>query len=253
MVEAFYEHVFRGDPHYFEDGLEKATNKFFVGNETEFYFMHAVQVKAVERVYPLDPLERYIGRLEEVLRSLEVDKSLILLWSFAIWLCEIKKCGESLKFWDAFIENEPDLAEAYYYRGVTHAELNQPEKEIEDYKKAIESKLGLAGNYTAVGIKYSEIGKYGESARYLRKGGFSFLKLWHEGDAAKSFDLCFNLRNYSGMSIGLPIVILYFLARKITAEGAEERRALNRLFPLCAYLRTLRLNSLLVAVCSMFR
>jgi len=26
-----------------------------------------------------------------------------------------------------------------------------------------------------------------------------------------------------GMSIGLPIAILYFLARKITAEDAEER------------------------------
>ena len=59
--------------------------------------------------------------------------------------------------------------------------------------------------------------------------------------------------NYSGMLIGLPIAILYFLARKITAEGAEERRAFNRLFPLCASLRTLRLNSLLVAVCSMSR
>jgi hypothetical protein len=29
--------------------------------------------------------------------------------------------------------------------------------------------------------------------------------------------------NYSGVLIGLPIAILYFLTRKITAEGAEER------------------------------
>ncbi len=29
--------------------------------------------------------------------------------------------------------------------------------------------------------------------------------------------------NYSGMLIGLPIAVMYFLARKITAEGAEER------------------------------
>ncbi|MEA1992039.1 MAG: hypothetical protein U9N58_07580 [Thermodesulfobacteriota bacterium] len=132
-VEAFYEYVFRGDPHYFEGSLEKATNKFFVRNEGENYFMHAVQVKAVECVYPLEG--RHIQKLREVLASLEKDKSLILLWSFAIWLCENKKYGESLKFWDAFIENEPDLAEAYYYRGVTHAKLNQPEKEIGDYKK----------------------------------------------------------------------------------------------------------------------
>jgi len=44
------------------------------------------------------------------------------------------------------------------------------------------------------------------------------------------------------MLIGLPIAILYFLARKITAEGAEDRRAFNCLFPLRVPLRTLRLN-----------
>ena len=45
------------------------------------------------------------------------------------------------------------------------------------------------------------------------------------------------------MLIGRPIAILHFLARKITAEGAEERRAFNRLFVLRVPLRTLRLNS----------
>ncbi len=44
--------------------------------------------------------------------------------------------------------------------------------------------------------------------------------------------------------IDLPIAILYFSARKITAEGAEERRVFNPLFPLRVPLRTLRLNSL---------
>jgi len=43
------------------------------------------------------------------------------------------------------------------------------------------------------------------------------------------------------MLIGLSIAIMYFIVRKITAEGAEERRAFNHLFPLCA---PLRLNSL---------
>ena len=50
--------------------------------------------------------------------------------------------------------------------------------------------------------------------------------------------------DYSGMLFGFPIAILYFLAREITAEGAEERRAFNHLFPLRAPLRTLRLKSL---------
>jgi hypothetical protein len=35
------------------------------------------------------------------------------------------------------------------------------------------------------------------------------------------------------MLIGLPIAILYFLARKITAEGAEERRGMKTVSKLC--------------------
>jgi len=46
------------------------------------------------------------------------------------------------------------------------------------------------------------------------------------------------------MLIDRPIAILYFLARKITAEGAEDRRAFNCLFPLRVPPHTLRLNSL---------
>jgi hypothetical protein len=53
-------------------------------------------------------------------------------------------------------------------------------------------------------------------------------------------------RNYSGMLIGPPIAILHFLARKITAEGAEERRAYNCLFPLHTLLW---LYSVFVTVC----
>jgi|GEM_PF-4802411 len=47
------------------------------------------------------------------------------------------------------------------------------------------------------------------------------------------------------MLIGLPIAILYFLARKITAEGAEERyKHLTIYSPSAPLSRTLRLNSL---------
>ncbi|MEA1895720.1 MAG: hypothetical protein U9N36_11105 [Euryarchaeota archaeon] len=40
-------------------------------------------------------------------------------------------------------------------------------------------------------------------------------------------------RNYSGMLIGLPIAILYFLARKITAEDAEHITVYFPSAPLC--------------------
>jgi tetratricopeptide (TPR) repeat protein len=156
-VEAFYEYVFRGDPHYFEGGLEKVTNKFFVGNEGEIYFMHAVQVKAVERVHPLKG--RHIQKLREVLASLERDKSAILLWGFAFWLYESKRYGESLKFWDAFMKKEPNHAEAYNNRGVAYAELNQHKRAIEDYDKAVELNPEYAKAYNNRGSSYADLKK----------------------------------------------------------------------------------------------
>jgi len=51
--------------------------------------------------------------------------------------------------------------------------------------------------------------------------------------------------NYTGMLIGLPLVIPCFLTLKITAEGAEERNAHS---PLRVPPHTLWLNSRLVHV-----
>ncbi|MHC1611549.1 MAG: tetratricopeptide repeat protein, partial [Candidatus Methanospirareceae archaeon] len=160
-VEVFYEYVFRGDPHYFEGGLEKVTNKFFVGNEGEIYFMHAVQVKAVERVHPLK--ERHIQKLREVLTSLEKDKSLILLWGFADWLYESKKHESSLKFLDVFIEKEPNFTASYYNRGFGYAELHQHERAIEDYTKAIELNPKFAGAYINRGNSRAVLEQYKRS------------------------------------------------------------------------------------------
>jgi len=160
-VEAFYEQVFRGDPHYFEGGLEKVTNKFFVGNEGEIYFMHAVQVKAVERVYSLKG--RHIQKLREVLASLERDESGMLLWDFALWLYGSERYEESLKFWDAFMKKEPNRVEAYNNRGIVYAGLNQYERAIEDYDKAVELKPEDVGAYNNRGIAYAGLNQYGRA------------------------------------------------------------------------------------------
>ena len=157
-VEAFYAYVFRGDPHYFEGGLEKARNKFFVGNEGEMYFMHAVQVKAVERVYPLEG--RHIQKLREVLASLERGKSGMLLWGFALWLYEIKEYEESLEFWGAFMEKEPNRVGAYINRGAAYAGLNQHERAIEDFNKAVKLNPLDAGAYNNRGSSYADLKKH---------------------------------------------------------------------------------------------
>ena len=136
VLEKFYEKIFRGDLSEFDDALDKIVKKFFIGIEGEICSMHAVQAAVVEEKYPID--ERKIERLKEVLAALEKERSLVLLWDFAIWFYENKKFGICLKFLDVFIMKEPNYALAYNIRGAIYAELNQFERAIEDFDKAIE-------------------------------------------------------------------------------------------------------------------
>ena len=61
---------------------------------------------------------------------------------------------------------------------------------------------------------------------------FSTIRYWQLHSlnfGLKQVPVCRTLsifRNYSGMLIGRPIAILYFLARKVTDEGAEERESI---------------------------
>jgi tetratricopeptide (TPR) repeat protein len=299
----FYEHVFRGRS-YFEDDLNEVINKFFIGKEGEFYFIHAVQVWAVESEYPLKG--RHIQKLRGVLAPLKRDKSAILLWGFAIWLYESKRYEESLEFWDAFMKKEPNRDGAYNNRGVVYAELNQYKRAIEDYDEAVKlnpeyaeayNNRGVAyaglnrheraiedydeavklnpkdakayynrGNsYTGLnqykraiwdyeeavklnteyaeayanrGMVYSLIAKYEKSTRDLKRGGVLFLESGRTEDAAKSFNLCFNLRDKiesdDVIYCGLAIYIVTLDADVIIEirEMQAEDRVLERIVAL---------------------
>ena len=71
-------------------------------------------------------------------------------------------CNEALKV-------EPDSEVFYINRGYAYANLNQPERAIEDYGKVIELNPNYAEAYANRGIAYSEIQRYEESARDLKK------------------------------------------------------------------------------------
>ena len=69
----------------------------------------------------------------------------------------------------------------------------------------------LAGAYVNRGIAYSEIYRYEESTRDLKKAGILFLHSGREEDAAKAFFICFDLQEgvksenviYSGIALFL--------------------------------------------------
>jgi tetratricopeptide (TPR) repeat protein len=158
VLEKFYEKIFRGDLSEFDYALKNIGKKFFIGIEGEFCSMHPVQAAVVEEKYPVE--ERKIERLKEVLASLEKERSLVLLSGFAAWFDKNKKYGIYLKFLDVFIMKEPNFAEAYNNRGVAYDELNQHERAIEDYRKAIELNPNYAGAYSNRGVAYDELNQH---------------------------------------------------------------------------------------------
>ncbi len=158
VLEKFYEKIFRGNLSEFDYALDNLGTKFFIGIEGEFCSMHAVQAAVVEEKYPVE--EPKIERLREVLTSLERDKSLILLWAFADWLYASKKYGDCLKFGDVYIEKEPNIDVAYYNRGLAYDGLNQHERAIGDYNKAIELNPNLAKAYSNRGLAYADLSQY---------------------------------------------------------------------------------------------
>ncbi|MBE9593113.1 MAG: tetratricopeptide repeat protein, partial [Proteobacteria bacterium] len=161
VLEKFYEQIFRGDLSEFDYALDEVVKKFFIGIEGELCSMHAVQAAVVEEKYPVG--ERKIERLKEVFISLEREGGLILLWGFANWFYKNKKYGNCLKFWDVFIEKEPNIDVAYNNRGLAYAELNQYERAIEDYNEAIKLNSNYAEGYSNRGLAYAELNQY-ESA-----------------------------------------------------------------------------------------
>ena len=158
VLEKFYKKIFRGDLSEFDYALRDVVKKFFIGIEGKFCSMHAVQAAVVEDKYPVE--EPKIERLKYVLRSLEKERSLVLLWGFAIWFYKKKDYKDCLKFLDVFIEKEQNLAEAYSNRGIAYAKLNKYERAIEDFSKAIALNPDDAEAYYNRGIAYAKLNKH---------------------------------------------------------------------------------------------
>ena len=158
VLEKFYEQIFRGDLSEFDYALDEVVKKFFIGMGGELYSMHAVQAAVVDEKYPVE--ERKIALLKEVLTALERDKSLILLSAFAGWSYASKKYVDCIKFLDVYIEKEPNIAVGYNNRGIAYAGLNQHERAIEDFNKAIELNPNYAEVYNNCGNAYAGLNQH---------------------------------------------------------------------------------------------
>jgi tetratricopeptide (TPR) repeat protein len=158
MLEKFYAQIFRGDLSDFDYAFDEVVTKFFIGIEGELCSMHAVQAAVVEENYPVE--ERKIERLKEVLASLEKERSFVLLLGFASWFYENKKYENYLKIMDVFIMREPNFAVAYNNRGNAYVRVNEHERAMEDFNKAIELNPNYAEAYNNRGNAYVRLNEH---------------------------------------------------------------------------------------------
>ena len=101
----------------------------------------------------------------------------------------------AIEDYDKAIELNPDFAEAYNKRGIAYAKLNQYERAIEDFDRTIKLNPDYAEAYGNRGIAYSKIGRYEESARDSKNAGILFLYSGRGDDAVKVLSNCFALRD----------------------------------------------------------
>jgi len=108
---------------------------------------------------------------------------------------KLNEYERAIKDYDKAIELNPNYAETYYNRGNAYAKLNKYERAIKDFSKAIELNPNYAKAYGNRGIAYSKIHRYEESARDLKKAGILFFHSGKEENAVKAFSICFKLRD----------------------------------------------------------
>ena len=101
----------------------------------------------------------------------------------------------AIKDYDKAIELNPNDAKAYYNRGLAYAKLNIYELAIKDFSKTIALNPNDAEAYGNRGIVYSKIHRYEEATRDLKKAGILFLHSGKREDAVKAFSICFKLRD----------------------------------------------------------
>lgn len=67
---------------------------------------------------------------------------------------DLRQPKKAVDDFDRSIELDPDYAEHYYYRGLCKIELNEHDKAIEDFFKAIDQKSENPGIYNGLGLAF---------------------------------------------------------------------------------------------------
>jgi tetratricopeptide (TPR) repeat protein len=76
--------------------------------------------------------------------------------------------GASIDYYTSAIRLKPDLADAYFNRGVSKGNLNMHEQAIRDYDKAIELKKDNADAFYSRGVSKINLHHYQEACKDLK-------------------------------------------------------------------------------------
>ncbi|SPR08900.1 TPR repeat-containing protein 08 [Orientia tsutsugamushi] len=96
--------------------------------------------------------------------SLHFIFQLIIIWR----LKELGQYRQAIEIFNTTILYKPDLAVAYYAKGISLCELGQHQKEIKHYGTAIQYNPNDADFYIGKGISLYELGQHQEAIDLFR-------------------------------------------------------------------------------------
>lgn len=226
-VEDLYVHVFHGELSHFEDSLRSLEEMFFIEevNEEEYSF-HDSRAEAVEEIFPLKT--RNVDRLVAVISKLPQEVRRFVFGNYADWSYFSERYEFCVKFYDCIIELDPGYVQAYNNRGLVYSDLNQYEKAIENYDKAIELREKLpdkgARVYYSLGEAMKKIKNFEEAANAFKTAGLTFHSLEEFEPAlrciSKGFQLIEHIQNESVVYCGL---FLYIISKDTTIKNTLQK------------------------------
>ncbi|MDP2278493.1 MAG: tetratricopeptide repeat protein [Nitrospirota bacterium] len=167
------------DPKEVSKSLKKIMDDPFKGKELE-----ETRKKAEELTKEVERLNKELAKATNKQPSKKVQqeyKSAIQDLTAVEWLNKGYEAGMADSWEDArdaftnAIELKPDIAEAYYNRGLAYGELGNYQRAIKDYTKAIEIELEPDFSYFPYvyhnrGINYAKLGNYQQAIKDFTNG-----------------------------------------------------------------------------------
>lgn len=112
---------------------------------------------------------RIIQSIQKKTANIEIDHSPKNYCSLGIELVKMEDYDKAIMNYERALEIDPNFYEAYFRLGIAYTKLKEYDKAIENYQYCIKTKPNDYKTYASLSIAYEEIGEYEKSIEYKNK------------------------------------------------------------------------------------